>query len=192
MNTPRSSSAAHDLSPSRRSWLATMLAAAIAAASGGCALSVEAEVPDVEVTQHDISVPGIPMAARVGDVSTHLTFTQSLPSLGLPKGLASNVDAAKIDFIAKKGIKDFSFIKALRVTVTPNGSPSPIELVNYEKADGAVVGSTLSVDSRAAVDVLEQWTDKAIFDIQVAGALPQDAWAVDLTIHFNGKVSYKY
>lgn len=192
MNSSRSSSAIN-LPTSRRNGLVTMLAAALAAAaSGGCALSVEADVPDVEVTQHDISIAGIPMAGRLGDVSTHLTFTQSLPSLGLPKGLASNVDAAKIDFVAKKGIKDFSFIKALRVTVTPNGSPSPIELLNYEKTDGAVVGSTLSVDSLAAVDVLEQWTDKAVFDIQVAGTLPENAWAVDLTIHFNGKVSYKY
>jgi hypothetical protein len=189
MNSPRASSAAPT---SRRTWLTTLLAVALAAASGGCGLSVEADVADVEVTQHDISIAGIPRAAGLGDVSTHLTFTQSLPNLGLPKGLASNVDSAKIDLVAKKGIKDLSFIKALRVTVTPNGSPSPIELLNYEKADGAVVGSTMSVDSLAAIDVLKQWTDKAVFDIQVAGALPEEVWAVDLTIHFNGKVSYKY
>src|SRR2546423_9870581 len=103
MNSPRPSSSAIDLPTSRRSWLPTMLAAALAAASAGCALSVEADVPDVEVTQHDISIAGIPMAGRLGDVSTHLTFTQSLPNLGLPKGLASNVDSAKIDFVAKKG-----------------------------------------------------------------------------------------
>jgi hypothetical protein len=192
MNSSRSSSATVALPTSRRSWLATMLAAALVAASGGCALSAEADLPDVEVTQHDISIGGIPMAGRQGDVSTHLTFTQSLPSLGLPKGLASNVRSAKIDFVAKKGITDFAFIRALRVTVTPNGSPSPIELLDYEKADGAVVGSTLSVDSLAAIDVLEQWTDKAVFDIQVAGTLPADAWAIDLIIHFNGKISYKY
>src|SRR4051794_13067870 len=102
MNSSRTSSAAIELPASRRTWLATMLAAALAVASGGCALSVEADVPDVEVTQHDISIPGIAMAGRAGDVSTHLTFTQSLPNLGLPKGVASNVDAAKIEFVAKK------------------------------------------------------------------------------------------
>ena len=47
---------------SRRSWLTALLAAALATAAGGCSVSVEAEVPDLAVTQHDIPVTGIPMA----------------------------------------------------------------------------------------------------------------------------------
>jgi hypothetical protein len=178
--------------PSRRSSLATLLAVALAAGAGGCALSVEADVPDVEVTQHDISIAGVPMAGLLGEVSTHHSFTQKLPDLNLPKGLASNVEAAKIEFTAKTGIVDFSFLRSLRVTMTPNGSPAPIELINYEKADGAVVGKTLLVDSLNAVDILKDWKDTALFDIQVAGTLPETAWTVDMSVHFNGKLSYKY
>lgn len=176
---------------SRRIWLTSVLAAALAAA-GGCSVSVEAEVPDVAVTQHDVGVSGIPMAGRAGDVSTHFSFTQKMPNLDLPEGVQSNVDSAKVEFTAKKGIADFSFVKALRVTITPNGSPAPIELIDYEKKDGAVVGKALTVDSLNAVDILKQWKDEALFDIQVAGALPENDWAVDLTVHFNGKFSYKY
>jgi hypothetical protein len=180
--------------PSRRSrsLFASVLAIALCAGAGGCALSVEADVPDVEVTEHDISIAGVPRAGQTGDVAGHVSFTQTLPNLGLPKGVASNVDAAKIEFMAKTGISDFSFLQALRVTMTPNGSPAPIELINYEKAAGAVVGKTLSVDSLNAVDILKDWKDKAVFDIQFAGALPETAWTVDMSVHFNGKFSYKY
>ena len=185
-------SAAPSVRSSRRSWLVSMLAVAIAAAAGGCSLSVEADVPDVEVTQHDVAIPGVPMEGRTGDVSTHLSFTQTMPNLDLPKGFESNVESTKIEFVAKKGITDFAFVKALRVTMTPNGSLTPIELINYEKADGAVVGKTLSVDSLNTIDILKEWKDKATFDLQIAGTLPDADWAVDLIVHFNGKVSYKY
>jgi len=178
--------------PSRRAWLTSLLAAALAAAAGGCSVSVEAEVPDLAVTQHDIVVNGIPMAGRLGDVSTHFAFTQKLPSLDLPDSVESQVETAKIELTAKRGIADFSFLKALRVTITPSGSPAPIDLLEYEKKDGAVVGKSLLVDSLNAVDILKEWKDTAVFDLQVAGALPESDWAIDLTVHLNGKFSYKY
>jgi len=178
--------------PSRRSWLTALLAAALATAAGGCSVSVEAEVPDLAVTQHDIPVTGIPMAGRAGDVSTHFAFTQKLPAIDLPDSVESNVESAKIELVAKHGVQDFSFLTALRVTITPNGSPAPIELVEYQKKEGAVVGKSLVVDSLNTVDILKQWKDQAVFDVQVAGALPSSDWAIDLTVHFNGKFSYKY
>jgi hypothetical protein len=179
--------------PSRRSWLTSLLAAAIAvAAAGGCSVSAEADVPDLAVTQHDIAVTGIPMAGRVGDVSTHFAFTQKLPSIDLPDSVESKVESAKIELTAKRGITDFSFLKALRVTITPSGSPAPIDLVEYEKKDGAIVGKSLLVDSLNAADILKQWKETAVFDLQVAGDLPEADWTIDLTVHLNGKFSYKY
>jgi len=178
--------------PSRRSWLTALLAAAIATAAGGCSVSVEAEVPDLAVTQHDIPVTGIPMVGRAGDVSTHFAFTQKLPAIDLPDSVESNVESAKIELTAKRGVQDFSFLTALRVTITPSGSPAPIELLEYQKKDGAVVGKSLVVDSLNTVDILKQWKDEAVFDVQVAGDLPSSDWAIDLTVHFNGKFSYKY
>lgn len=177
---------------SRRSWLATVLGAALAVAGAGCGVSVEADAPDVAVTQHDVTVTGIPMASQLGEVSSHVSFTQSLPDLALPSGFDSSVDGAKLEFTAKKGITDFSFINALHVTVTPNGSTTAIEIIDYQKAAGTTVGKTLTIDSKNAVDLLKQWKDKATFDVQVAGMLPENDWTIDLTVRFNGKVSYKY
>jgi hypothetical protein len=170
-----------------------LLAATLALGSGAC-LSVEADVPDVEVTQHGLAFAGIPLANRTGDVSTDLTFTQSLPDLGLPKGIDSSVKAVKIDLVATSGIESFDFLRSLRVTMSPKDSTAaPVELVAYEKADGATVGSILTIPSLNPVNILDQWkADSATFDIQVAGALPEQAWTIDMSVHFAGKVSYKY
>ena len=36
--------------------------------AGGCMLQVEADVPDVEITQHDLVFTGVPAAGSLGDV----------------------------------------------------------------------------------------------------------------------------
>src|SRR3569832_2598352 len=148
-----------------RGLLAGAFAALLGSAAGGCSISAQADVPDVEVTQHGISIPGVPAtaaaflgsAAANGDTSTKVSFNQSLPDLNLPKDLPSPVKAVKVDFIAKNGIKDFSFLHGLRVTMTPKGSTTVTELINYTKTDGATVGSTLSIDSQFPVYILDQW-----------------------------------
>ncbi len=187
LRSPSSASPA----PARR--LAVAVATFLAMGAGGCALSVEADVPDVAVTQHGISMVGVPGASALGDVSTHLTFKQSLPDMNLPKDLDSSVKAVKVDLVAQSGIANFDFLKTMRITMSPDGSPAPIELINYEKADGATTGKTLSVDSLNPVNILDQWkANSAVFDIQVAGQLPSAAWTMDMTVHFSGSVSYKY
>ncbi len=157
-------------------------------------LSVEADVPDIEVTQHDIAFEGVPLASLLGDVSTGMSFTQDRPSLHLPKAIDSSVQAVKVEFRAKSGIQNLDFLRALRITMAPQDNTSePIELINYEKTDGAVVGESLTLPSRNPVNILDQWkADSAVFNIQLAGTLPEQAWTVDMSVHFAGKVSYKY
>lgn len=155
-------------------------------------LSVEADVADVEVTQHDVTFEGIPLGSRLGEVATHLTFVQDRP-LDLPKALDSTVKAVKVELHARKGIQNFDFLHALRITMTPKGSNEAIELVDYEKAPGAPSSATLSIASKNPVNILEQWkADTATFNVDVAGILPEKAWSLDLSVHFSGKVSYKY
>lgn len=180
-----------------RSLLLVAFAGLLASGAGGCALSVQADVPDVEVTQHGISVPGVPAAASSflggGDVSTSMSFDESLPDLNLPKDLTSTVKAVKVDLIAKDGIQDFSFLHSLRITMTPKGSKTVTELINYTRPDGATVGKTLSIDSLNPVNILDQWkADSATFNVQVEGELPSANWTFDMSVHFSGQVSYKY
>jgi hypothetical protein len=170
------------------------LAILLATAMGGCMLSVESELSDIEVTQHDIAFEGVPNAALLGDVSTALSFTQERPDLDFTNGLDSSAQAVKVELIAKTGIQNFDFLRALRITMTPKVSTDePIEIINYEKADGAVVGATLTIPSKNPLNILEQWNaDGAVFNVQVAGNLPEQAWSIDMSAHFSGKISYKY
>ena len=170
-----------------------ILVFALATGFGGCMLSVEAEVPDVEVTQHDIAFPGVPGASQLGDLSTGKSFTQERPALDLPSGIDSSVQAVSIELTAKTGIASFDFLKALRISMVPMGGSAPIELINYEKAAGSTVGKTLTIASKNPVNILEQWkAASATFTVDVAGTLPEQAWTIDMSVHFAGKASYKY
>jgi len=46
----------------------TASALALSAGAAGC-VSVDAEIPDVEVTQKDLSFAGVPVGGALGDVS---------------------------------------------------------------------------------------------------------------------------
>lgn len=173
------------------------LAALLAVSAGGCMISAEADVPDVEVTQHGIAFAGIPasvVAASGGTVSTDMTFTQKRPNLDLPTGVESSVKAVQVDLIAQTGVSDLDFLHSLRVTMTPiDGSADPVVLVDYQKAPGTTVGSTLAITSANPVNILDQWkADSALFDVQLSGALPPQAWTIDMDVHFSGKASYKF
>jgi hypothetical protein len=164
------------------------------ASLGACTISVEADVPDIEVTQHDVNFTGIPLAGRIGDVATELTFTQDKPSLGLPKEIDTSVKAVQVELTARTGITSFDFLRSLRVTMAPNdGSSAPVELINYERVGVGSVGGTLSIPSQNPVNILDQWkTDSAKFTVALSGTLPEQDWSVDLSVHFAGKLSYKF
>jgi hypothetical protein len=182
------------LASRQRALVGALVATAFCGGVGGCMLSVEADVPDIEVTQHDIAFAGVPHAALLGDLSTSMSFSQDRPGLDLPKGIDTSAQAVKVEFSAKSGIEDFQFLRALRVTMTPpDSSAEPIELINYERVDGATVGATLTVPSKNPVNILEQWkADSAVFNIEMAGTLPEQAWTIDMSVHFVGKLSYKF
>jgi len=168
------------------------LAVTLLLGTGACTLSVEAEAPDFEITQHDIAISGIPPIPGVTELSTHLNFSQKLPDLNLPNGFNSSVEAAKIDFKATSGVTDLSFLHMLRVTVTTGNSTKPLQIIDYKNTQGTTVGDTLTVVSPEAVNILKEWKDTAVFDIDVGGALPPAAWTADITVHLGGTVSYKY
>jgi hypothetical protein len=156
----------------------------------GCGVSVEAEVPEIEVTQHDLKFDGVPLAALIGDVSVSQKFSQKHKKLDLPSGLDSTVKALGVTLTAKSGLKDFGFIKNLRLTMSDDVHP-PVALVEYQQT-GAPPSNVLSLQSANPVNTLEQWkTDSATFAVEVAGTLPTEAWSVDLSIQFGGSFKYK-
>lgn len=164
----------------------------LALSAGGCMMQVEAEVPEVEITQHDLGFQGVAIPGGIGDVSLSKSFSQQHQRLELPAGLDSEVKALGVTLTAKSGIENFDFLKNLRLTMSDDVH-DPVELINYQRVDGSPSTNVLTMESANPVNTLDQWkTDSATFTIEVAGTLPSQDWAVDLAVRFAGKIKYKY
>jgi hypothetical protein len=160
--------------------------------AGGCMMQVEADVPEVEITQHDLVFEGVPQAAVLGDVSMSKSFSQKHQRLDLPDGLDTEVKAMGVTLTAKGGIESFDFIKALRLTMSDDVH-APVELIDYARADGAPSTNVLTMESKNPVNTLDEWkSDSATFTVDIAGTLPPQDWKVDVSVRFAGKIKYKY
>jgi hypothetical protein len=176
----------------KTTWILLGTFALASLTAGGCMLQVEADVPEVEITQHDVVFAGVPAAANLGDVSLTKTFSQQHRRLDLPAGLTTEVKAMGVTLTAKSGIDNFDFLKNLRVTMS-DGVHDPVELVDYQRVDGAPSTNVLTVESANPVNTLDQWkTDSATFTVEVAGGLPAGDWSLDVAVRFAGKLVYKY
>jgi hypothetical protein len=166
--------------------------ALLSLSAGACMMQVEATVPEVEITQHDLVFEGVPQAALLGDVAVSKSFSQKHQRLELPDGLDTEVKALGVTLTAKGGIENFDFIKELRVTMSDD-THAPVELLDYVRVDGAPSTNVLTMESKNPVNTLDQWkTDSATFTIEIAGSLPPQDWKVDLSVRFAGKIKYKY
>ena len=165
---------------------------ALTLGAGGCMVSVEAEIPDVEVTQKGLQFAGVPIGSALGDVSMSSTFSQEHDALDLPEGLTSEVKALEVSLTAREGITDFGFVRYLRLTMSDDSdNANAIELINYERDSSVPPSGVLKVIAANPVNALEKLkTKSAQFTIEVAGTLPDHDWAADVTVRFGGKVNY--
>jgi hypothetical protein len=162
----------------------------LSAMTAGCGISVEAELPEVTITQRDLTFQGVPDLG-IGDVSVEQTFAQDHDKLELPEGLDPEVKALSITLRATHGVDDLSFIKVLRLAMSDG--TKEIELVNYEQTPATAHHKELNLEALNPANIFDAWnTDKARFTLQVAGALPSKDWSLDVMIRFSAKAKYKY
>jgi hypothetical protein len=163
------------------------------AGAGGCMLSVEAQVPDIEVTEKNVMFAGVPATSLIGDVSMISSYSQKHPTLDLPAGLTSEVKVLDISLTATQGITNFDFIHLLRVSMSGDGDDtSAVELIDYQKDPTATTGAVLTMPCTNPVNTLAQLkSDSTLFTIDVAGTLPTADWAVDVSVRFAGKIDYQ-
>jgi len=166
--------------------------ATLATAAAGCGVSVEADVPDVEVTQRGVVFQGV--AGAGGDTSMAKSFSQEHGKIELADGIDSEVRTLSVSLRATAGVDDLSFVHYLRVTMAPDdGQGNAIELGVYEPAPGTTAGKEISLTTLNPINVFAAWnTAKAKFTVEVAGALPQHDWTGDVVAHFSGKLKYSY
>jgi hypothetical protein len=172
----------------RPGWAAFVLATALL--SAGCALEVEGELRDVEVTQHDLLVPAAPIEADDHPPVVMVQYAQSPPRLGLPQDALTEVRVLGLAVTVKSGVADLSFINTARVTLqTDDGSP--IEIGSYERIDNAEIGPTLLLLPYPPTDVTEAWrAPQLVLTVQVGGQLPTVSWTADVSIRFGAKIRY--
>ncbi len=61
----------------------------LATLAGACSFSAEADIPEVDVTQHGVVVPGVPIPEWAGDVSVTSSFTYSSSNTAWAKRMNS-------------------------------------------------------------------------------------------------------
>jgi hypothetical protein len=166
---------------------------ALGAATAGCGVSVEADVPDVQVTQRGVVFQGVPAASPAGDQSMAKSFTQEHDKIEFPDGLDSEVKTLDVALRATGGVDELSFIHYLRITMAPDDGSAAVELGTYEPAPRATVGDEIHLSTLNPINVFAAWnTSKAKFTLEVVGVLPEHDWTGDVTAHFSGKIRYKY
>jgi len=171
---------------------APLLCLLLATLAAGCGISVEADVPDVQVTQRGLVFQGVPGAGLAGDTSMAKSYTQEHDKIEFPDGLDSEVRTLDVALRATGGVDDLSFIHYLRITMAPDDGSAAVELGTYEPAAGAKVGDEIHLTTLNPINVFAAWnTDKATFTLEVVGALPEHDWTGDVTAHFSGKIEYK-
>jgi len=160
-----------------------------AVGAAGC-VGIEADLPDVEVTQRGIVFPGV----AAGEQSMATSFSQDHKKIDFSDGLDSEVRTLSVSLRATSGVADLAFIHHLRVLMAPDdGSGAAVELGAYEPAAGATVGDEIQLSTLNPINVFSAWNaDRAKFMVEIVGALPDHDWTGDVTAHFAGKLKYAY
>jgi hypothetical protein len=164
--------------------------------ASGCALSVEGELPEIEVTQANLSLPGAPRELRTGEVTVTMpSFFQPNERIGLPiesyrsvkvKGLVVNLKSG--------GGGDLSFVRSMRVTLIGLQSylagATPAEIAAYERPASGAVGATIDA-GKGEVEVVEAWRDNTtVMIVEVTGDVPEEAWTVDIVVRLSAVLEY--
>jgi hypothetical protein len=175
-----------------------LLIPVLAALNSACLFSVEANVPDVEITQRGVQIPGVPQASLLGDVSVSSSFTLSSDNTAWAKHMNSHVFLRQVTVAATDGVPDLAFIKYAHLTMSSPAAPgattgATTELINYERCDEAEPSSVIQVDMPTPIDITPIWSaDQTVIDIAMAGQLPEEDWTVDVTLKVAGKITFKY
>ena len=164
----------------------------LAALTGGCSPSFEADLPDVEITQHGLKMTGVPGAAQVGDTSVSSSFTLS-PSTWA-KRMNSEIFVHRATITASDSLANLDFIKSARVTAAVSAlAEGTTPIMDYERSADAPSTSVIEVSLPAPIDVTSLWAaDQLVIELQAAGQLPEQDWTVDVSLNLSGNITYKF
>ena len=162
---------------------------------GGCMISAEGELPDVEITEKDVAIPAAPLEADGNDVPVAVTFKQKPTRAGLPRSAFTDVRVLSVAITAKSGVGDLSFVKALSVSATSAEATAagfaPVEIARFERTASDGAGPTLMVATEPPADITRLWQSNEVnFTLRAIGQMPTMAWTADVSVRFGATVTY--
>ncbi len=165
----------------------------VLALSPACALSAEADIPDVEITQHKIRMPGVNVRKSLADVSITSQFTFTSSNSAWAKRMNSEVLAHRVK-VTSDSLPNLDFVKtAALAMVDAQNEGSNTAIVNYQRSQDGPSSAVLDVSPREPVDVTQLWSaDKTFIELTMAGDMPAEDWFISLTLNLSGKITFKY
>jgi hypothetical protein len=174
----------------RRLLSAAVCSAALGLSGLGC--SASADIPEVVVTQTDIAFSGVPHIPGF-DVPNSVTTSFDHPEgLSLPDSLNPQLHPLSGMITARGEMQDLSFLEGLTLTIASRaeGAPVPQVVASYARPSTVVPGPTVYLATDGDADMLKFWSTKdAYYDVTLWGSLPQEDWAIDVTVSFAGEIS---
>jgi hypothetical protein len=171
-----------------------MVLALLTVGFGAC-VEVQADVPDVEITQHGVMFQGVPSAKRLGEVSVTHTFSLSGDQLSFTKDLNSQVYAMEVILRPTLPMQNLDFIRTARVQMSnpaKDGVQPVKDIVYYERTGDQVAQPILAVKTLMPIDITELWAAKKTdIILTISGVLPEVNWSVDVSLRLSGKIEYK-
>jgi len=165
----------------------------VAILTSACSLSVEADIPEVELIQHGVRMPGVDLRRPVGGVSitSEIIFTSS--NSAWAKRMNSEVLTHQV-IVTSENLPDLDFVETASLIMTdPETEGLNTEVVRYQRSKGAPSSSVLDVSPENPVDVTQLWSStKTVIELTMSGAMPAEDWFVTLTLRLSGRIAYKY
>lgn len=166
----------------------------LAVSSGACSPSFDADLPEVEVTQRGVKLPGWTATNTGRDVAVSGTFTLSSSDAAWAKRMNTEVQVHQVTIVPGGTLSSLAFIEFALVNVSAGSKPEdPTKILDYDRTVDVPASSAIEVAMHKPIDITTAWiADKTVIDFQVAGQLPTQDWIVDVSLKLSGKIAYKY
>ncbi|HEY0190850.1 MAG TPA: hypothetical protein VGC42_06975 [Kofleriaceae bacterium] len=157
----------------------------------GCPLlDVQADAQEVCLSYPNLHVPA---GGGQTQVQQSFTFDDLSQIHDLTDKVDANVELTRAAIHATSGISDFSFIKAMHLTVSSGDAGSTLPALELYNCDGdcAPNGATLELPAAKAQNVVAYLKGDAIkIDLGFTGEIPTTEWTMDVDVCMKAKASY--
>lgn len=166
----------------------------ITLAAGCPLLEVEADMPEVCMTHHDVEVAGVPADYAMG-IDETFAF-DDLSAFDQIKDLDADLRFVSATIRATYGVGNLAFIESASVEIASNDPTSTLPTRAIYACDA---GSCPAKDNALAIPVQDQ--DDALeyirsgsisIGLQATGNMPTESWKMDVEICVAGRASYVF